>query len=48
MEPFRVNVPDAVLSDLNARCKLARWPEEPDHESWDYGTNTGYLQELVA
>lgn len=48
MEPFRVNVPDAVLSDLNARCKLARWPEEPDHESWDYGANTGYLQELVA
>jgi hypothetical protein len=28
MEPFRVDVPDEVLNDLQARLKLTRWADD--------------------
>ena len=48
MEPFRVDVPDEVLNDLQARLKLTRWADDFANEGWQYGTNTAYLKELVA
>jgi pimeloyl-ACP methyl ester carboxylesterase len=46
--PFRINVPDAVLSDLKDRIDRTRWPDELQGAEWDYGTNQAYLKELVA
>lgn len=48
MEPFRVNVPDDVLDDLQLRLKLTRWTDDFANLGWQYGTNTAYLKELVA
>jgi microsomal epoxide hydrolase len=48
MEPFRVDVPDEVLNDLQTRLKLTRWADDFANESWQYGTNTAYLKELVS
>jgi pimeloyl-ACP methyl ester carboxylesterase len=46
--PFRIQVPDAVLSDLKQRLARTRFPGEIAGSDWDYGTNLGYLKELVA
>lgn len=47
-EPFKIAVPDAVLSDLRERLSRARYPIDFANENWMYGTNRVYLEELVA
>ena len=47
-EPFRINVPQAVLDDLTRRLERTRWPGEVEGAGWDYGTNLTYLKELVG
>lgn len=46
--PFRINVPEAVLTDLKARLKNPRIPEPLQGEGWNLGTDTKYLRELVT
>lgn len=46
-QPFRLNVPQAVLDDLQKRLARTRWPDEIDGAGWDYGTNLAYMQQLV-
>src|SRR5688572_16054563 len=48
IEPFRVDVPDEGLTDLQARLSLTRWAHDFANERWQYGTNTAYLKELVT
>lgn len=48
MQPFHINVPEAVLTDLQARLARTRWPDELEDAGWDYGTNREYLQQLAA
>jgi pimeloyl-ACP methyl ester carboxylesterase len=50
VRPFQVAVDDDVLDDLAARLGRVRWPDEIPGSagSWEYGTDLGYLQELVA
>src|SRR5712692_2107005 len=49
VRPFRLNVPDAVLTDLHQRLERVRWADEPLHGApWQFGTDLTYLQELVA
>jgi epoxide hydrolase len=45
--PFRINVPDAVLSDLQTRLRMTRLPEEIPGTGWDYGTDLTYLRSLI-
>ncbi|NML40245.1 epoxide hydrolase [Chitinophaga sp. G-6-1-13] len=47
MKPFSINVPQETLNDLSARLKQTRWTDEPENAGWNYGTNPGYLRELV-
>jgi microsomal epoxide hydrolase len=44
--PFRIDVPDAVLTDLRDRLARTRWPDDPPGGGWDYGTDPTYLREL--
>lgn len=37
--PFKISVPDAVLSDLKDRLARTRFPDEIEGSGWDYGTN---------
>lgn len=48
IEPFKIEVPDAVLEDLRARLGETRWPDEVEGSGWGYGTNRAYLRELAA
>jgi pimeloyl-ACP methyl ester carboxylesterase len=46
-ERFRIDVPDAVLSDLSQRLANTRWPDQLPGTGWQYGADTAYLRELV-
>jgi len=48
IEPFRIQVPDSVLLDLQERLARTRFPDEITGAGWTYGTNLAYLRELVA
>ena len=45
--PFKIQVPDAVLSDLKRRLAQGRFADEFPDAGWDYGTNLAYLKSLV-
>lgn len=45
--PFIIDVEQAILDDLQARLARTRWPDEVDGAGWEYGTNLGYMKELV-
>jgi microsomal epoxide hydrolase len=46
LEPFRIAVSDAALSDLRARLAQTRFPDQIEGSSWTPGTDVGYLREL--
>jgi microsomal epoxide hydrolase len=46
-QPFTIAVPQATLDDLRERLARTQWPDEAEHSDWNYGTNLGYLKELV-
>jgi pimeloyl-ACP methyl ester carboxylesterase len=46
--PFRVEIADADLDALHAAIARTRWPDQVEGAGWDYGTELGYLQELLA
>ena len=47
VQPFRVEVPDAVLRDLSERLARTRLPDEVPDTGWEYGTNLAYMRELL-
>jgi epoxide hydrolase len=47
VQPFTINVPQEVLDDLQKRLARTRWTAEVEDVGWDYGTNVGYMKELV-
>jgi epoxide hydrolase len=48
IHPFTIRVPDAVLTDLKIRLKSPRYPDALQGDGWTYGTDIGYLKQLVA
>jgi len=47
LEPFTIDVPDAVLADLRERLRRTRLPGEPVDAAWDYGANPGFVRRLL-
>jgi len=47
IDPFRIAVPDAELTDLRERLARTRLPGEMPGSGWDYGTDLAYLRALV-
>ena len=47
IEPYRVDVPDAVIVDLRERLERTRFPNQVRGTGWDMGTELGYLRELL-
>ncbi|WP_327090610.1 epoxide hydrolase [Nonomuraea sp. NBC_01738] len=45
--PFRIEIPQAALDDLNERLSRTRWPDELPGVGWGYGAPVGYLRELA-
>jgi pimeloyl-ACP methyl ester carboxylesterase len=48
VRPFTIDVPDAVLEDLQARLDNTRLPDQLDGVGWDYGADLGYVTTLLA
>jgi pimeloyl-ACP methyl ester carboxylesterase len=48
IEPFRIQVSDAVLADLRERLARTRFPDEIAGSGWTYGTDLAYLRELIT
>jgi pimeloyl-ACP methyl ester carboxylesterase len=46
IEPFRIDIADGVLADLQRRLQQTRFSDQIDGAGWDYGTEAGYLQTL--
>ncbi|MFD9510673.1 epoxide hydrolase family protein [Streptomyces mirabilis] len=47
IRPFRIEIPQADLDDLDERLARVRFPDELPGSGWDLGVPTGYLAELV-
>lgn len=47
LTPFRIDVPQADLDDLQRRLAATRWPDELPGVGWAYGVAGGHLRELV-
>lgn len=45
---FKVEVAEAVLTDLRERLNNTRWSNQFQGASWNAGTDVNYLKELVA
>lgn len=45
--PFTATTPQADLDDLRARLERTRFAAAVPGDSWDYGTPTAYLQDMV-
>ena len=48
VEPFAVDVPDAVLDDLRSRIRGTRWPDPAPGEPWSQGVDLEFLRDLLA
>jgi pimeloyl-ACP methyl ester carboxylesterase len=46
-QPFSIDVPDAVIRDLNDRLARTRWPDQLPGTGWDQGADTAYMRELA-
>lgn len=48
MERFTIDIPQAVLDDLDQRLAATRWADDFANDDWRYGANTEYIRELAA
>jgi pimeloyl-ACP methyl ester carboxylesterase len=48
IEPFTIDVDEAVLDDLRERLRRTRRAPDFDNDDWSYGVNGDYLAELTA
>ena len=47
IRPFRIDIPQTDLDDLNDRLARTRWPDELPGVGWDRGVPLDYLKELA-
>ncbi|MEV4881587.1 epoxide hydrolase [Chitinophaga ginsengisegetis] len=48
VKPFKIDVQQTVLDDLQNRLRQTRWPDAPENIGWQYGTDPEFLKSLVA
>ena len=48
IEPFRIDVPQAVLDDLRERLRRTRWPAEMPGIGWEQGADLDFLRAAVS
>ena len=46
IQPFLLEVPEAVLADLRRRLLQTRWPEPETVPDWSQGVPLAYLRDL--
>ncbi|MEO8094725.1 MAG: epoxide hydrolase N-terminal domain-containing protein [Pseudolysinimonas sp.] len=45
--PFRIDIPQSLLDDLQARLTATRWPAELAENGWTRGVPVSYLKGLA-
>lgn len=48
INPFKINVPQPDLDDLQERLKRTRWPDELPGVGWNYGVPLDYVKDLAG
>ncbi len=48
VQPFRIDIPDADLTDLRERLHRTRWPERECVDDWSQGIPLDYTRELAT
>ena len=46
--PFEIQISDAAIEDLQRRLASTRMPDQLAQTSWEYGTDSSYLAELLS
>ena len=44
--PFKINISNKIIEDINNKVKNYSWHEMPDDGGWSYGTNLDYMKEI--
>jgi epoxide hydrolase len=47
IKPFKMHVPESVLTDLRRRVADTKWPDQISGTSWEYGADIGKMRELA-
>ncbi|WP_372631170.1 epoxide hydrolase family protein [Cohnella sp.] len=47
IRPYRIEIPQGELDDLNHRLALTRWPDEISGSGWNYGASLSFVKELA-
>lgn len=45
--PFEIDIPQSAIDDLKRRLSATRMPDQLGGTSWEYGTDSSYLAELL-
>ena len=48
IKPFKVNIPENVLKEINIKVKNYPWHEMPNDGGWKYGSNLDYMKEISS
>ena len=47
IKPFKVEISNEILQNINSKVKNYQWHEMPDDGGWDYGRNLDYMKEFA-
>ncbi|GAA3410657.1 epoxide hydrolase family protein [Paenibacillus hodogayensis] len=47
IRPYRIEIAQNELDDLNNRLALTRWPDEIPGSGWNYGASLSFVKEMV-
>jgi len=48
VKPFKVNISDQIIQDINNKVKKYPWHEMPNDGGWEYGTNLDYMKKFPS
>ena len=46
IRPFKINISNKIIEDINKKVDEYPWHEMPDDGGWAYGTNIEYMKEI--
>ena len=46
IKPFKIDIPDKTLKEINTKVKNYPWHEMPNDGGWEYGSNLSYMKEI--
>jgi pimeloyl-ACP methyl ester carboxylesterase len=47
IKPFKVQIPDSVVTDLRRRLAETKWPDQLPRTTWEYGADISRVRELA-